>query len=66
MAQISEPAITYMPRSDATPQGELNALKAIYRRAIERFEEVNEGGPATAPDDRKGPKHDPAKVSISQ
>jgi hypothetical protein len=25
-----------------------------------------EGGPATAPDDRKGPKHDPAKISISQ
>jgi hypothetical protein len=38
-----------------------HALKLLLKKS------VKEGGLAiTAPDDRKGPKHDPAKVSISQ
>ncbi len=60
------PRIVYRARVDATPQGELNALTAIYELAIRRYKEANEGGPTTAPDDRRGPNHDPAKVSISQ
>jgi len=27
---MSEPRITYTPRPDATPEGELNALASIY------------------------------------
>ena len=26
-----KPAISYVPRSDVTPEGELNALAAVYR-----------------------------------
>ena len=47
--------VTYSPRSDATPEAELDALKTIYQRAIERYDEGKEGGPAiTAPDDAEG------------
>ena len=34
------PRITYTPRPSVTPEGELSALAAIYRRAIERYEET--------------------------
>jgi hypothetical protein len=40
--------LTIRPTADITPTP---ALAAIYHRAIERFEERQKGGPATAPDD---------------
>ena len=62
---IAELRTVYTTRCDSTPQGELSALEAIYRRAIERYDEAQEGGPAmTAPDDAKGSKHDRARSII--
>jgi hypothetical protein len=34
MAQTSEAQITYRPRADTTPEGELSSLAAIYRFLI--------------------------------
>ena len=57
--------IIYTPRPDVTPEAEISALATVYRFILDCHAR-KEGGPATAPDDRKGPKHDPAKISISQ
>ena len=48
--------IIYTCRPNTRAEAELNALEAIYRRAIERYDEGKEGGPATAQkDDVKEP-----------
>jgi hypothetical protein len=53
--------ITYSPRPDATPEGELSALKAAYRFILDCHAK-KEGGPYTAPNDRKGLENDPART----
>jgi hypothetical protein len=54
--------ITITPTAGLSPEV---ALAAIYRRAIERFEEEKEGGPGTAPDSaKKGSDEFSAKGSI--
>jgi hypothetical protein len=45
--------ISPTPPLEATSDKELIALSYIYRRAIERYEENQKGGPSTAPDARK-------------
>ena len=42
---------TYSPRPEIASESGSGALAAIYRRAIERYEEMKEGGSATALDD---------------
>ena len=51
-------ATTYSAHPTASPEAELNAIVAIYRRALERCEEntEKEGGPATAPKDARKDK----------
>lgn len=62
---MSNPRITFTPRSDATPEGELNALVAVYRFCLSR--KNKEGGQATAPDDAmKGSKDDRARGIIPE
>lgn len=34
-----DPCLVYSPREDATPEGELAALAAVYRFALERYDE---------------------------
>ena len=46
---MSAPRITYVPHTDATQQGELNALVAAYRFIIDCHAK-KEGGPPTAPE----------------
>ena len=48
------PRIVARPGHGTTPRAGLDALSAIYRRAIARYEEKQRGGPETAPDDAKG------------
>jgi hypothetical protein len=48
---MTSPRITYAPRHDTASKGELDALVAIYRRAIERFEDTKKGAPESALDD---------------
>jgi hypothetical protein len=43
----SSDCIKYTPRPDATPEGELSALVAVYRFILDRAKS-KEGGPATA------------------
>jgi len=52
---MSSPLISYAPRFDATPEGELGVLESIYSLAIRRFEqEEQRGGPAKSrPDDAR-------------
>ncbi len=38
------PPITYTPRPDVTPEGELTALAAVYRFVVERHEEKKAAG----------------------
>jgi hypothetical protein len=48
-----------IPRPDGAPDSRGAALAVIYRRAIERYQEVNvkEGGSATAPADARKDKY---------
>jgi hypothetical protein len=46
--------MSYAPRLDTASESGSGALAAIYRRAIERYEEKQKGGPEAASDD--GPK----------
>ncbi len=39
----NEPLLVYSPREDATPEGELAALAAVYRFVLERHDERKEG-----------------------
>ena len=48
---VSESKTVYASRSNAAQEGDVNALSAIYRRAIERYEEKQKGGPEAASDD---------------
>jgi hypothetical protein len=36
---VGEPVVRYVPRRDATPEGELNALASIYRFLLKRHAE---------------------------
>ena len=55
MVRTSETAMARISRSDATPEPGIDALAAIYQRAIERYQEAKEGGPRiTARDSAKG------------
>lgn len=42
--------VTSAPSPRSTPEPEIVALAVIYRRAIERYEEVKEGSTTTAYD----------------
>ena len=50
--------VTYTPRSDATPEGELNALSNVYRFVLDCHVK-KEAAPASGPDNEaKEFKHD--------
>ncbi len=40
---MGSPCVSYVPREDATPEGELAALAAVYRFVLERHDERKEG-----------------------
>ena len=44
---MSSPRITYTPRPDATPEGEVNALAAVYRLILDS----KKAFPESRPDD---------------
>jgi hypothetical protein len=50
---MNSPRITYVPRPDANPQAELDALRNIYRFILD-CKAKKEGGPTTAPNDTRG------------
>ena len=50
---MSHTRVTYTPRTDATHEGELNALASIYSFVLTASRE-KEGGPPTAPDSAEG------------
>ena len=47
---MSEVRISYIPRSDATPQSELNTLAAVYKFVLAKKKEA---APESRPDDTK-------------
>jgi len=49
----SAPRITYRPRPDATPEGEVAALATIYKFLLFDHHTEEKGGPITAPDAQK-------------
>ena len=55
---MNSPRITYTPHPDAMLEAELGALTTIYRRAIERYEEKEKGGPASRPDNPERRSHE--------
>jgi hypothetical protein len=61
----NKPTVAYTPRSDATLEGEMNALASVYKFILDCHSK-KEGGSATAPDDAKGSKHDRAKTIIRE
>lgn len=50
---MSSPRIAHTPRPDAAPRGESKALAAIYRRAIERYQECKKATRPGGPDDAR-------------
>jgi hypothetical protein len=50
---MSNPRLTYIPLPDATPETEAVALAAIYRYAIDRYQNKKAGVSITR-DDEKG------------
>jgi hypothetical protein len=46
---MSSPRITYTPRPDATPEGELTALAAVYRLILDS----KKAAPESRPDDMR-------------
>jgi hypothetical protein len=48
---MSSPHVRYVPRPDATPERELNALAAVYRFILFESSASKKGGPDTAPND---------------
>jgi hypothetical protein len=50
---VSDARITYTPRSDATPAGELNALAFVYAFVLQKHQERQKAAePAPEPDGR--------------
>ena len=61
MLKSSATQIVYTPRPDTTPEAELSALATCFRYILDCHAK-KEGGPYTAPDDRKGLEIDPARI----
>lgn len=54
MVKLSNLEVAYAPRPDATPEGELNALAAVYRFVLDSHTS-KQGDPTTSrPDNAKG------------
>ncbi|MGI8866656.1 MAG: hypothetical protein ACR2G1_07995 [Rubrobacteraceae bacterium] len=50
---MPEPAITYAPRPDTTPEGELSTLAVVYRFILDTRKENAAGMTSTNGDDAK-------------
>jgi hypothetical protein len=50
---MDSPRVVYVPRPDATPETELSALASVYAFTLQRHQDKQKGGAATAPDARK-------------
>ena len=57
---MNSPRITYAPRPDATPAGEVAALTSVYALLLDSAKKRGRIPDKSGPDDRKGLKHDPA------
>ena len=59
---MGKPAITYATRQDATPEGELNALAAVYRIILDSRTNRNAAGVSSTNGDdaMKGSENDRA------
>jgi hypothetical protein len=44
---MDDPRLEYLPREDATPEGELAALAAVYAFVIQAHEQKKAAAPAT-------------------
>ncbi|MBA3426749.1 MAG: hypothetical protein H0U04_19920 [Rubrobacter sp.] len=53
---MSSPNVTYASRPDATPEGELSALSAVYRFILDAHP-MKEAAPESRSDDAKGFKN---------
>ena len=63
MAQTNEAQITYQPRADTTPQGELTTLASVYAYLLKSCDSKKADKPApepVGPDDTKESKNDGA------
>lgn len=60
----AEPKVLYSPRTDATPESELNALAVIYRFILDCHAK-KEGRPTTSgPDDAEGSRNERTATEI--
>ena len=62
---MSEPAVSYKPRSDTTPESELATLAAVYRFII-NCHARKEATPTSRPDDGTKVKEDSANEHHSK
>ncbi len=62
---MTNPAITYTPRPDTTPETEISALGNVYRFILDCHAKKNAASVDSANgDDAKGSENDRAKASI--
>ena len=64
MRPVSNTRLTYTPRPDATPEGELAALTAVYQFILVAHTRKKAAEASGGEDDGKGDQHVPATVSI--
>jgi hypothetical protein len=60
---VSSPRITYTPRPDTTPAGELSALAVVYKFILDCHAEKKAARPGR-PDSAKGGSSDPSAKTI--
>ncbi len=60
---MSEPAITYAPRPDATPEGEMSALAKIYEYVL-NCSNAKEAAPESRPEDARKDQDARTRISI--
>ena len=63
---MSTPRITYVPRSDATPESELDALVAVYAFILQCHESRKVADPTGDPNEAKEDKDFDLRRSLPQ
>jgi hypothetical protein len=64
--QPSNGRISYSPRPDATPDGELNALAAVYKTVLATKKAAEPAPEPSGRDDAEEPKHGVATANLTK
>jgi hypothetical protein len=63
---VHSPTVSYVPRTDATQEAELNVLASVYRFIVDSRAKKNAAGVTSPNGDAKGSQHDRASGIIPE